>query len=401
MRVLFIGVYADDETISYINKSSKNEGSVSVAAIKYTRLIGEGIKQDIGKKCTNLFLVPIGMFPTSKLIFWFPRKKAGNYYIPFLNILVIKQIMIASYLFCFSFYWCFKNRGKENKYIIFSFIYLPFLIGVAPLKILKNVFITTFVPDMPEFEFSYSKSDFSLKKFLVPIYIYLSKKIISITDYFVFITKFMVDCYSKRPYSIIEGFTDSKMIEEEEVIYSEKKAIMYAGALFEKFGVKLLINAFINIPGDYELWLFGNGDMENEIKKFVEVDSRIKYFGNRPNNEILEFEKRAKLLVNPRFTTNEFTKFSFPSKLIEYMASGTPVLTTRLLGIPNDYREKMFYIEEETVHGLKNSILMCFSKSQEELDLFGNNAKSYVLINKNNLIQIKELLKIMNLKLSK
>lgn len=390
MRVLFIGVYADDETISYINKSSKNEGSVSVAAIKYTRLIGEGIKQDIGKKCTNLFLVPIGMFPTSKLIFWFPRKKAGNYYIPFLNILVIKQIMIASYLLCFSFYWYFKNRGNENKYIIFSFVYLPFLIGVAPLKILKNIFITTFVPDMPEFEFSYSKSDFSFKKFLVPIYIYLSKKIISITDYFVFITKFMVDCYSKRPYSIIEGFTDSKMIEEK-VIYAEKKAIMYAGALFEKFGVKLLINAFINIPGDYELWLFGNGDMEKEIKLFTATDSRIKYFGNRPNIEILEFEKRAKLLVNPRFSNFEFTKYSFPSKLMEYMVSGTPVLTTKLPGIPEEYLDKMYFIEEESEIGLKESILNCMSKSQEELNLFGNNAKSYVLSVKNNIIQIKNL----------
>ena len=401
MRVLFIGVYADDETISYVNKHSKKEGSVSIAAIKYTRLIGEGIKEDIGEKSTNLFLVPIGMFPTSKLFLWFPKKKNGNVYIPFINVLVIKQIMIATYLFYFSMMWCFKNRGDEKRVVIFSFLYLPFLIGIAPVKLMKNIFITTFVPDMPEYEFSYSKTKFSFKKVLVPLYIGLCKKIVSITDYFVFITKYMIDSYSKKPYSIIEGFTDSKIKKDVKVEYSNKKAIMYAGALFEKFGVKLLINAFIEIKGDYELWLFGNGDMENEIKMFSEIDSRIKYFGNRPNDEILDFEKKAKLLVNPRFTNNEFTKYSFPSKLMEYMSSGTPVLTTKLLGIPDDYFDKMFYIESETVEGVKKSMLSCLSKSQEELDLFANNAKTYVLEEKNNFIQIEKLIKIMDEKLSK
>jgi hypothetical protein len=33
---------------------------------------------------------------------------------------------------------------------------------------------------------------------------------------------------------------------------------MYAGALFEKFGVKMLIDAFIEIEGDYEE---GNDDV--------------------------------------------------------------------------------------------------------------------------------------------
>ena len=131
--------------------------------------------------------------------------------------------------------------------------------------------------------------------------------------------------------------------------------------------------------------------MENEIIVLSEIDSRIKYFGNRPNDEILDYEKRAKLLVNPRFSNFEFTKYSFPSKLMEYMVSGTPVLTTKLPGIPEEYHDKMYFIEEESEEGLKESILNCISKSQEELNLFGNNAKYYVLSVKNNIIQIKNL----------
>lgn len=61
--------------------------------------------------------------------------------------------------------------------------------------------------------------------------------------------------------------------------------------------------------------------------------------------------------------------------------------------------DKMFYIESETVEGIKKALLVRLSKSKEELDVFGNNAKSYVLSKKNNFIQINNLINFMNDKL--
>lgn len=401
MKFLFIGVYANQDVIFKLNELSSNDGSMSIAAMKYTRLIGEGFKHNVGDNSTNLFLVPIGMYPVCKVFLWNKRKIDGNYYIPFINIIFIKQLTISLFLFYFSIKWYFKNAGNEKRVIVFSFIYLPFLIGIAPLKFLKNIYVTSFVPDMPEYEFSYSKNKSSLKEIFIPLYINLSKRIVGVNDFYVYITKYMENSFGNKPFQIIEGFTDATIKVAESDIFANKNALMYAGALFEKFGLRVLLDAFHGIEGNYELWLFGNGDMEKEIELYSLRDPRIKYFGNRPNDEILEFEKKAKLLVNPRFTDNEFTKYSFPSKLMEYMSSGTPVLTTKLLGIPDDYFDKMFYIESETVEGVKKSILSCLSKSQEELDLFGNNAKSYVLGEKNNFIQIKKLINIMNEKLLK
>jgi hypothetical protein len=77
---------------------------------------------------------------------------------------------------------------------------------------------------------------------------------------------------------------------------------------------------------------------------------------------------------------------------MEYLASGTPVLTTRLPGIPDDYSDKMFFIDLETVEGIKDSMLNCLSKSQVELNLFGYNAKLYVTKNKNNYRLIEDLI---------
>ena len=38
--------------------------------------------------------------------------------------------------------------------------------------------------------------------------------------------------------------------------------------------------------------------------------------------------------VNPRQNNEEFTKYSFPSKTMEYLASGVPVVAYKLDGIP-------------------------------------------------------------------
>ena len=397
MKILFIGVYADQKMINNLNALSQPQSKLSVAAIKYTRLIGEGFEKNIGTDCSKLFLVPVGMYPQCRLYLWGYKKNKTESYIPFINLLIIKQITIALFVFFYTFCWYLKQSRKEEKIVVFSSLYLPFLISVSPLKLLNNFKIISFVPDLPEYEFTYSIENNRIKQMLIPLYVKFSKKIININDFFVFITEKMREKFLLRPNVIIEGFTDfNDYSDKPNNIIGNKNAIMYAGGLYEKFGIKMLIDAFMDIKGDYELWFFGMGEMEEQINSSILIDSRIKYFGNRPNIEIIEFEKMAKILVNPRPSDNEFTKYSFPSKLMEYMVSGTPVLTTKLSGIPDDYIDKMYYIELETVNGIKDSILKCLSKSQEELDLFGIKTKIYVLKEKNNVIQINKLLKIID-----
>jgi glycosyltransferase involved in cell wall biosynthesis len=396
MKILYVCTYADAQTISELNKESTDEGILSEAAIKYAKLIGEGLKVKLGDDVTYLFLVPIGMYPVCKKLLFHKKKTDGNYYIPFFNLLVVKQLSICFFVFFFSVRWYLQKKKDEKKVIVFSFLYLPFLTAVAPLKIFKSFYIASFVPDMPEFEYSYSKTKFSFKRFLTPIYIFFIKKIVNVNDYFVYITKFMIDSFAKRPYLIIEGFVDLKTENQIDKCQSVKKAVMYSGALYEKFGIKMLMEAFHEIQGDYELWLFGNGDMEGDIISCVNKDSRIKYFGSIPNIEILKYQKKAKLLVNPRFTNNEFTKYSFPSKLMEYMMSGTPVLTTRLSGIPIDYNDKMYYIQEESITGMKNAMIFCLEKTQEELYEFATITKEYVFHEKNNSKQIEKFIDLIS-----
>ncbi len=392
MKVLYIGVYAEPELIMKMNNNSTQSDQVSEAAIKYSHLISEGLKFNLGKRSRSLFLVPMGMFPVTKKVFWSRVKKNEDFYIPFINFLLLKQVFISVYLFFFIVLWAISNF-RSSKVIIFNFIYLPFLIPTFLLKKILGLTVTSFVPDLPDYEYSYGAEKKGIKFFLVPTYIKIVKKLYGVFDCLFIITKYMKSYFPGTPSYVVEGFVSTETFSQEHKPQQKKEqVIMYAGTLFEKFGIKTLIDAFLAIDSDCELWIFGSGDMEAYLIDIASKNKKIKYFGSIANKEVLKYEREATLLVNPRPTVNEFTKFSFPSKLMEYMQSGTPVLTTKLPGIPDDYFDKMYYFESETAEGFRQSIEFCLSKPKEELICFGNLARKYVITDKSNNTQISKVL---------
>lgn len=396
MKIFVVGTNLEDDLIQKYNAKSRESAQISVAAIKYSRLIKKGFEANLND-VDHVFLATFGMYPHCKEFFWLKNKIGNNKYIRFINIMVLKQITICLSLFLTLAKWFWKNRN-EKCYVVFTSVYLPFIIAIIPFKIFNKIKFISFVPDLPLYSFSYSKSGGFLKKLLIPSYIFITNQLNLLIDFYVYITKYMTSAFPNKPYMIMEGLSDF-VIDNAIVEKSAIKSVMYSGALYEKFGIKNLIDAFVKINGDYELWLFGTGDMADYATEVSKINSHVKYFGTQPNSEVLIYQKKATLLINPRFTDNEFTKFSFPSKLIEYLYSGTPVITTKLPGIPSDYDEFFYYAEDESIDGFKNTIQDCFSKNTEELSQFGAKGKQFVLEQKNYKVQIKKLienLKILN-----
>ena len=205
-----------------------------------------------------------------------------------------------------------------------------------------------------------------------------------------------------KPYIVIEGQVDINMKDMPNRLINkyEKKIIHFAGGLHIRYGLKILVEAFIraNIE-NAELHLYGSGDFELELKELCKDNLKVKYFGIVPNDYIITEQLKSTLLVNPRPTDQEVTKYSFPSKNMEYMASGTPVLTTKLPGMPKEYYDYVYLIEDETEEGIVKTLKEVLNKSSEELHEIGFRAKEFVIKEKNNINQaekIIELIKITN-----
>ena len=172
---------------------------------------------------------------------------------------------------------------------------------------------------------------------------------------------------------------------------------MYAGIVQKLYGLKILTEGFIKADlNDYELHIYGNGDYAEEIDRISEIHKNVRHFPSQPNSTIVEKEKEAYLLVNPRPTSEEYTKYSFPSKNMEYMVSGTAVLTTALPGMPEEYKKHVYLIEDESVDGISNAFKKVAGLSDEEVLNKGRLAREFVLSEKNNKIQTEKIIELIN-----
>ena len=219
------------------------------------------------------------------------------------------------------------------------------------------------------------------------------------TDY-VLLTEAMNDYLKNdsKPYVVLEGHSDITMKDRQPSMEQKlsPRVCMYAGCVSKLYGLGRLIEGFqkADIP-NAQLHLYGPCDFEEELREIVEKDSRIYYGGMLLNTEIVDKEMEATLLVNPRPTEMEYVKYSFPSKTMEYMATGTPVLTTVLPGMPKEYHPYVYFIRSESPEGIAKALRETMGKSDEELFAKGNQARNFVLEGRNNVVQAKKILNML------
>ena len=232
------------------------------------------------------------------------------------------------------------------------------------------------------------------------LYMKIAHYVIGQCDAYVLLTEAM-NGYIKntsKPYVVLEGHADITMKEKQPALdrKASPRVVFYAGGVSKQYGLGHLVEGFrlADIPNAV-LHIYGPGDYVPELKAIAETDGRVFYGGMLMNSQIIEKEMEAALLVNPRPTHEEFVKYSFPSKNMEYMASGTPVLTTKLPGMPAEYYPHVYLIEEETDEGVAAALTAALAHSDEELFRKGRSARNFVLEKRNNVVQAGKILKML------
>ena len=178
---------------------------------------------------------------------------------------------------------------------------------------------------------------------------------------------------------------------------AQKFSVLYTGRLNRRYGLELLLKAVKEWQDtDVELWLCGSGEMEEEIRSYAAQDPRIRFFGFLPHEETVRLQRQATVLVNPRTNQGEYTKYSFPSKTMEYMASGRPVMMFRLDGMPEEYDAFLTYIPEESAESVRNTMRSLKERDPAELDAIGARGREFVLKNKNRNVQMQRVLDFIN-----
>jgi glycosyltransferase involved in cell wall biosynthesis len=215
-------------------------------------------------------------------------------------------------------------------------------------------------------------------------------------DYYVLLTKQMATYMNiNKPFCVMEGISTEENVDDYplERCKNDLKIIFYSGTLHRKFGVSNLIKAFTTISNqNYRLQICGVGDCEIEIKNMAEKDKRIEFLGRVKRDKVLQLQKNATVLVNPRQNSEEYTKYSFPSKNLEYLSSGVPLVAYKLDGIPDEYDDFIIYPVDDTEISLANEITKICNMADEDRKTLGLKAKDFVYKNKNKVTQSEKII---------
>lgn len=354
---------------------------------KYHRLLIEGLAA--GSEVDVVANPPVNGSVLESSVVHLPDETEGGArytYIPAIRNPIVKAIRVGFG----TFFRTLKLGSKDSVVVVDCLNRIPALSALLAAKLSgkRCIGIVTDLPDM----LGGSR-----------IYVGLANFVIRHCTGYILLTEAMNDYLNKagKPYVILEGHSDISM--RERVPSMEKKTsprvCFYAGGVSRQYGLANLVEGFrMADVENAQLHIYGPGDYVEELQEIAKEDPRIFYGGMLLNAQIVQKEQEATLLVNPRPTDEEYVKYSFPSKTMEYMASGTPVLTTVLPGMPKEYYPYVYLLEDETAEGIAEKLKQVLSESDENLFEKGREARTFVLETRNNVVQAQKILDMLKKK---
>lgn len=154
--------------------------------------------------------------------------------------------------------------------------------------------------------------------------------------------------------------------------YSSYKKILHVGRFSPAKNHESLVKAVTTIVKngyDVELYLFGQGELEESIKELVKnlhMDKNIIFCGL--TDDVYSVMQKCDIFVLPSLYEG------IPMTLIEAMGTGMPILTSNVGGIPDMIEnEKSGLLCEPTVESIVEGLVRLIS-SEEDRELYGNNA---------------------------
>ncbi len=340
--------------------------------------------------------MPIQTFPSGKCLFKRSYKEKQDMftirYSGFINLPIIKQATTIRSVVR-NIKELMKSRKETELTIITHCFYPQSFYAIKALKKRYSVKVFTIIPDLPDFAYSNLNEKNRFLSKLWKRFNQMKQEFKRVPDGYICFSEYQRNYLDKsKPYMIMEGFADFESFKniEPATMKSSKKIFLYAGGLKKSYGVDNLVEAFHCIErDDCELWLYGEGESKELIEKLN--DHRIQYKGCASKEEIIALEKSVYMLVNPRPSEEEYAKCSFPSKLLEYMSSGTPTLTTKLESMPLEYFDKLLFIENASKEGIYEALERALSMEQEVLRELANRACIFVKTEKTPLNQANRI----------
>jgi hypothetical protein len=198
----------------------------------------------------------------------------------------------------------------------------------------------------------------------------------------------------KNKYILMEGLKDfDNFTNEPRRINNNKFVITYSGVLSKSYHVDFLLKLIMELnPKKFDIWLIGDGDLVEYAKEISLKHENLKIFGFISDTVLLNnILLQSSLVVNLRNSNDQNSAYSFPSKLIDYLSLGIPVLTTNFPSLLSEYHG-FLNICGDTYSDFKKKILELECTDYNVLEKKANDGKIFIKTYKSSISQLSRLI---------
>lgn len=382
MKIVFLGSVTDEHKI-------KNLSGASVAGNKMQLSMINHLCKQPNVSVSVISIPSVAAYPTDKKL-WYRevQSKLENgcdiIEVPFINLPLIKQFMqiVAVYRIA-------RRVGKKQDSFLAFNLYPQ--IGNAVIRLKKRGYKTAAIlADLP------IDDDYSHSSQLIQIMNRMTERNIRAENHLIVLnTKAIQKYHPSASYIVMEG--GCEVVEDTTVPKKTgERNIIFAGRLIDYNGIDRLLEAmkYVEDKGIC-LDIYGSGPLQEYVEEAAKKDTRTRYHGSVDNATMVQLQRSAWLLINPRPVNDPISQVTFPSKMFEYLTSGTPVLTTKLSGFTAEYDNLMYYCPSDTAEGIAQGINTVAKLSSDETRKRAAFAKEYVQTHKNWDVQAKRILRFL------
>ena len=134
--------------------------------------------------------------------------------------------------------------------------------------------------------------------------------------------------------------------------------LIYSGNLDSERGVLNLINQIPHIKDFADLTITGKGPLSTLIERLSQTNDNLKFLGFVNEDQYVDELSKMHVCINPTLTDSDFSKYTFPSKVVFYISHSKIVLSTPLDVIKSSPYQKMIqFYDGSNPQSLRDSLL--------------------------------------------
>lgn len=301
-------------------------------------------------------------------------------FLPYVNVQPLKPLTAGLSLLAALLAWRWRTRGARRRLIHCMNLHMPpgpFALLAARLtgSRLTASLMDVFQPGVNVPDHWKWRVDYLLHRWVIP----------RLDGVMVVSPAIAEDLAGRRPVCHIEGGVGSRSLAplpRPPRTGSGPFVVAFAGSLEPINCIGFLLDTLDHLPGDgFRLLIAGEGSLAGLVRERAARDGRLDYRGLLAFEGVRAMYAEADALLCIRRTGNR-REYFFPSKLMEYLASGVPVVTTCIGGVEEELGDRVVLLRDETPAALAALLRDLASTASEERNALGRRGRDYVLRHK-------------------